>query len=108
MPPAGTPSDERQEGTTPACVIITTVGKVELTDAKINALEALGRCVTGSCAVRGTMDGGTLAALVQFGLAERMAAAANDHAGGNRYRISQQGVAVLARLDRSCDDEVLG
>ena len=71
-------------------------GKV-LTPFKAEALRHLARAgERGSCAVYSVMPGGTLAQLVDFGLAEH--APAIDSLGGRRYRASAAGRDMLARL----------
>lgn len=72
------------------------VGKgVFLTPAKWRALTALAACQRGSAAVQGVMEGGDLAALVQFELAIRLP---EDRLGGNRYAVSEAGGDLLASL----------
>jgi hypothetical protein len=51
----------------------------------------------GSCSVHGVIDGGAIAACVQFGLADR---AEPDSLGGNRYVVSEIGSAVLRAMGR--------
>ena len=70
-----------------------------LTPAKAEVLRQLALAGEGgSCAVPVIMPGGTLAALVQFGLAEHAPDLANDHLGGRRYRVSDAGRDVLKRV----------
>jgi hypothetical protein len=79
-------------------------GKV-LTAFKVEALRHLARAgARGSCAVHPVMPGGTLAQLVDFGLAEH--APAIDSLGGRRYRVSAAGREMLTRL--GFDAEGLG
>lgn len=74
-----------------AIVARTSLGQ-PVTRHQYDVLQRLADCgASGSCAVRDVMDGGTLAALVQFGLAERMARAVNDQVGGCRYRALPDG-----------------
>lgn len=70
-----------------------TAAGLEVTRHQLTVLQALADCgQAGSCAVHGVMDGGTLAALVQLGLAERIPhQAANDGLGGCRYRALPEG-----------------
>lgn len=74
----------------PGCVL--TAFKAEV----LRQLAAAG--VVGSCAVPLVMPGGTLAILVQFGVAEHAPSIANDCRGGRRYRINAAGSDVLKRL----------
>ncbi|MBX9707908.1 MAG: hypothetical protein K2X61_08260 [Caulobacteraceae bacterium] len=70
-----------------------------LTAAKAEVLRQLALAGEGgSCAVPVIMPGGTLAALVQFGLVEHAPDLPNDHLGGRRYRVNDAGRAVLKRL----------
>lgn len=67
-----------------------------VTQHQLNVLAELDKCgPRGTCAVRDVMDGGTLAALVQLGLAVRPVRSANDRISGCRYRISAAGEAFL-------------
>jgi hypothetical protein len=76
--------------------IIRLPGGYTLTERKALVLRELAGCgAGGTCAVHGVMDGGQLAALVQFGLAERMP---SDAIGGMRYRIAPSGREMLAQL----------
>jgi hypothetical protein len=68
---------------------------VPMTETKIATLRELAKCRTGTCSVTGVMEGGTLAALVQFGLAERIP---SDSLGGARYRVSEAGLKFLQEL----------
>lgn len=73
-----------------------TVDNQVVTQHQLKVLAELDRCGSaGTCAVRDVMDGETLAALVQLGLAERLARPANDRVSGCRYRISTAGGAFL-------------
>ena len=73
----------------PGCVL--TVGKAEV-------LRQLAGWGEGGATAGPTMAGGTLAMLVQFGLAERLPPPANDALGCRRYRINDAGRAVLQRV----------
>lgn len=65
---------------------------LDVTRHQLTVLKALADCgKAGSCAVQGVMDGGTLAALVQLGLAERLPRMAKDQLGGCRYRALPEG-----------------
>lgn len=66
-----------------------------LTQVKLDTLRALAACPHGSTAVYGVMGGAVLAALVQFGAAERIP---SDRLGGLKYRISAEGADFLASL----------
>ncbi len=66
-----------------------------LTQVKLDTLRMLAACPNGSCAVYGVMDGGVLAALVMYGLAERIP---SDALGGLKYRATDAAGAVLAEL----------
>lgn len=67
-----------------------------MTETKIATLRELAECPNGSCRVTGVMEGGTLAALVQFGLADRIEP---DPLGGARYRINPAGRTFLATME---------
>lgn len=70
-----------------------------LSAAKAEVLRQLAAAgEVGSCAVPILMPGGTLAMLVQFGLAEHAPDLANDHLGGRRYRVNAAGRAMLKRV----------
>lgn len=66
---------------------------LDVTRHQVMVLKALADCGrAGSCAVQGLMDGGTLAALVQLGLAERIPSqTGKDRLGGCRYRALPDG-----------------
>lgn len=73
-------------------VVAFTAQKQPVTEHQVTVLQRLADCgASGSCAVSDWMDGGTLAALVQLGLAERMAAPPGERIGGCRYRASPEG-----------------
>ena len=65
-----------------------------MTPRKVATLRELSHCATGSSPVPGAMDGGQLAALVQFGLAER--SHHDTRLGGWVYRITDAGLQFLA------------
>lgn len=71
---------------------------VPLTASKLDALVQLARWPDGCGSMPGVMNGGTLSAQVQFGLAERLSA---DPLGGQRYRINAAGLQVLDELGLS-------
>lgn len=72
-------------------------GRLEpMTATKIWTLRELAKCPEGSGAVSGVLDGGTLAALVQFGLADRLPP---DRIGGSRYAANEAGRQFLASLE---------
>lgn len=61
-------------------------------DAKLETLARLAGWPNGTGAISGVLEGGTLAALVQFELADRIG---EDRVGGLRYRINAAGLAML-------------
>ncbi|WP_137803408.1 hypothetical protein [Caulobacter sp. 3R27C2-B] len=73
-------------------VVAHTAKKQPVTEHQVTVLQRLADCgASGSCAVGDWMDGGTLAALVQLGLAERMTPEHGERIGGCRYRASPEG-----------------
>jgi hypothetical protein len=73
-------------------VVLPTGDKLSAT--KVAVLAELATWPKGTGSVSRVLDGGTLAALVQFGLAERAPADRISH----RFIISDQGRALLDRL----------
>lgn len=85
------------DGVMPASVLPPIDG-ARIEEHHLAALTALAKCgPRGSCSVPGVIDGGAIAACVQFGLAERTAA---DRLGGNRYVTSETGLTVLRAMGR--------
>jgi hypothetical protein len=66
---------------------------IALNEHRLDVLTELARFTNGSAAINGVMPGGTLAALVQMGLVDRIDP---DRLGDNRYRVNDKGVAALA------------
>ena len=66
-----------------------------VTREKARALAELATWPVGNGAIAGVLDGGSLSALVQLGLAERAEA---DRVGGCRYRCSADGLQLLRDL----------
>lgn len=69
-----------------------TFNGIPMTETKLAALTRLAKCPTGSTHVEGVMNGGTLAALVQMGLAGRVQ---SHRLGAARFMITDAGRAVL-------------
>ena len=62
---------------------------IELTPVKLKALIYLAACPTGSTHIEGVVNGGTLATLVQMGLAKRV------DGDRSRYVINEAGLALV-------------
>ena len=65
------------------------------TREKARVLAELATWPNGTGAIAGVLDGDSLAALVQLGLAERVE---TDQVGGCRYRATESGLELLRRL----------
>ena len=66
-----------------------------ITREKVRVLAELATWPAGTGAIAGVLDGGSLAALVQLGVAESIGA---DRVGGCRYRATDEGLELLTRL----------
>lgn len=75
---------------------------IPMTADRLRTLQALAKCgPSGSGMVRGVLEGAHMATLVAMGLAERVAPASNDRAGGGRYRITPPGLELAGVADAS-------
>jgi hypothetical protein len=78
----------------PRVIARTSAGRA-ITRAKALALAELATWPKGTGAIAGVLDGGTLSALVQLELADRIE---TDRIGGCRYIANEQGLQLLHQL----------
>ncbi|GAA0197775.1 hypothetical protein [Brevundimonas sp. Bb-A] len=70
----------------------------DLTPFKAKVLKIVGDAGEAGTTATPMTPGGTLGALAQFGLLERAPTPAGDVLGGSRYRATEAGRKMLARL----------
>lgn len=75
---------------------------IPMTADRLRTLQELAKCgESGAAHVRGVLEGAHMATLVAMGLAERVAVAARDRAGGCRYRAILPGLELAGVADAS-------
>ncbi len=72
-----------------------------MTAPRLRTLQELARHPAGVAPAPPVLEGAHLATLVAMGLAERLPTAANDRAGGRRYRCTPQGLELGQVVDAS-------